>query len=130
MISKGNKIYSVLHSKCPKCNEGDVFESKNPYNLKEFASMYANCSVCAQSTQPEPGFYYGAMYVSYALTVGLGIVVGGLMLFFDYTPMATIAVLSVLLVVLAPVSFRLSRMIWFNMFYHYDKNVIQKNKTV
>lgn len=33
--------------------------------------MHANCPVCGVSLTPEPGFYFGALYVSYAFTVAL-----------------------------------------------------------
>jgi uncharacterized protein (DUF983 family) len=122
MISKGNILYSVLYSKCPKCNEGKLFESKNPYHLKKFALMVDKCSVCGQSTQPEPGFYFGAMYVSYALAVGLGIALGGSMLYAGASAMSTVVAISLTLIFLGPLNFRWSRIIWLALFYPYDKN--------
>jgi uncharacterized protein (DUF983 family) len=120
MLSKGNKLYSILYSKCPKCHEGDVFESKNPYQIKQFASMPERCSVCNQQIQPEPGFFFGAMYVSYALAVGLGIVMGTPMLIYEAEMMTVIYAISLALIILSPLNFRWSRMIWMNMFIHYS----------
>jgi hypothetical protein len=34
-------------------------------------SMHMECAHCQQSFEPEPGFYYGAMYMSYGLNVVL-----------------------------------------------------------
>ena len=70
---QGTKLYSILHAKCPKCHQGDFFETSNPYNLKKFDKMYNRCAVCAEDFERETGFYYGAMYVSYALTVAFGV---------------------------------------------------------
>jgi hypothetical protein len=127
MIKKGNKLYSILFSKCPKCHQENIFKSANPYNLKQFADMHLNCPVCGQSSDPEPGFYYGAMYVSYALAVGLGIFIGSIMLLMEFSAMAVIIAISTLLVVLAPLNFRYSRMIWINLFYHYNKYYSSEN---
>lgn len=33
--------------------------------------MYAACPNCHVSLEPEPGFYFGAMFVSYAFTVAI-----------------------------------------------------------
>ena len=35
--------------------------------------MHHHCPVCNESFERETGFYYGAMYVSYGLTVGFGV---------------------------------------------------------
>ena len=71
MFGKGSKLYSIFKMKCPSCHEGDFFTTKNAYNLKKVAEMHARCPVCNQSYEPEPNFYYGSMYVSYAYTVAL-----------------------------------------------------------
>src|SRR3954464_16077383 len=67
---------SVLDNRCPRCREGHLFVSKNPYALKhhQFMKMNEKCPVCGQPTDIEVGFYYGTSYVSYALTVAFSIV--------------------------------------------------------
>ena len=97
-----------------------MFESKNPFNLKKFDSMPEECPVCKQKTCPEPGFYYGAMYVSYALVVGFGIFLGAVFLLEGASPLSTIIAISIGTILLSPLSFRYSRMIWLNFFYHYN----------
>ncbi|WP_424964423.1 DUF983 domain-containing protein [Ekhidna sp.] len=37
--------------------------------------MHKKCPNCSQSLEPEPGFYTGAMYVSYAFQVAIIIAV-------------------------------------------------------
>ncbi|MGB0368672.1 MAG: DUF983 domain-containing protein, partial [Flavobacteriales bacterium] len=74
-MKKGSKIYSMLRLKCPRCHEGDLFLHKNPYSFTKLEKMPDNCPVCDQKYWPEPGFYYGAMYVSYALTIALSVAV-------------------------------------------------------
>lgn len=130
MINKGEKLYSIFYSKCARCSEGNVYESANPYNLKKFDALVINCSVCGQNNDPEPGFYFGAMYVSYGLTVGIGIVTSVVMILLSFSVLTIIITLSAILILLAPLSFRWSRMIWLNMFVHYDKKFLkQKQET-
>ena len=75
MSFQETKLYSVLAAKCPKCHKGDFFETSNPYNLKKFDKMHKKCPECGQDFELETGFYYGAMYVSYGLTVMFGLIV-------------------------------------------------------
>ena len=119
-FSKGSKLYSILYSKCPRCHQGEMFESKNPFNLKKFDSMPEECVICGQKTCPEPGFYYGAMYVSYALVVGFGVFLGSIFLLEGASPLSAIIAISIGSILLSPLSFRYSRMIWINFFYHYN----------
>lgn len=123
MLLKGTKAYSVLHSKCPRCNEGDFFVTNNPYDLKKFDKMYKECAVCSQSFEMETGFYYGAMYVSYGLSVAFGIalflllsVAGGVS--FDHF----FITISIMLIVMIPLIYRTSRLIWINIFVKYKAN--------
>ena len=58
---------------CPKCGQGKLFKNPNPYNFKTIADMPDNCPHCNLSFMPEPGFYYGAMFMSYVVTVALSV---------------------------------------------------------
>jgi len=49
------------------------------YNPLRIAVIYQNCYCCGNKFQPETGFYFGAMYFSYALVSGVSIA-GGFML--------------------------------------------------
>jgi hypothetical protein len=73
--------------------------------------MNTHCPVCDVSLEPEPGFYYGAMFVSYAFTVVLFAITAGIIYFFfspatELTYIIAIIVVSILFV---PFSFRYSR---------------------
>jgi uncharacterized protein (DUF983 family) len=122
MFNKGSKLYSILLNKCPHCHQGHFFNSSNPFNLRQFDKMENNCSVCNSSFMPETGFYFGAMFVSYALNVAIMVTLwlGIELLGPDNLPLAYyligIIVPSVLLV---PLTFRLARLIWINIFVRY-----------
>jgi uncharacterized protein (DUF983 family) len=57
------KLSSIFKARCPACHEGPV--------LKNIFGIYPRCSVCGHDFCPEPGFYLGAMAVSFMLTAML-----------------------------------------------------------
>lgn len=61
---------ALLQGKCPRCREGNIFKHRASHVLK-FSEMHTHCQVCGISFEPEPGFYYGAMFISYAFTVAI-----------------------------------------------------------
>lgn len=129
MLPKGNKIYSIVHMKCPRCQEGDFLIS-HPYDLKHTGDIHETCNVCGLKYAKEPGFYYGAMYVAYALGVALFVTLWtSFGLFFPGTDTwVQIATIIGVTIIGAPYIFALSKIIWANMFIHYDKNAISYDK--
>lgn len=131
MIGKGSKLYSILGMRCPKCHEGKLFKVSNPYKFSSMAEMNTRCSCCAEDFKREPGYYFGAAYVSYALTVALWVAVLVALITFDAIGLITYSFFEnpltflisgiVILILLLPVLYRLSRSIWINLFVHYDK---------
>src|SRR6476620_11429647 len=66
-------ILNLLACKCPRCRKGDMFEDKNPWNLKKTMKMNKECPVCGQPFDIEVGFYFGSSYVSYAASIALSV---------------------------------------------------------
>jgi uncharacterized protein (DUF983 family) len=67
MMAKTSKFYAFTHCKCPNCRRGNVFSgSMYGFNIQQ---TYDVCSHCAQKFEIEPGYFYAAMYVSYAMNV-------------------------------------------------------------
>jgi len=124
MISKGTKAYSVFNNKCPRCHEGDFFKYKSGTNIRHFAEMHDYCPVCNLSYIQEPGYYYGAMYVSYAINVAIMVTiwVAFMVLAPEHFSIWWMVLLSVIAGVgLAPFTFRLARLLWINFFIRYDR---------
>jgi uncharacterized protein (DUF983 family) len=127
MEAKESKLKSIIQGTCPKCHVGRVFIHKNPYASWSFTKMHDHCSHCGQSFDPEPGFYQGAMYVSYALTLAITFPVGLLLLFvLNVDLFVVLAVLTFLLLAFLPVIFRLSRLVWLNFFIRYRPSASSK----
>jgi len=122
MLSQGSKLYSILNYKCPRCHKGDLFTHKG-WSYTNFSKMPGACPCCNQSFEPEVGFYYGAMYVSYALTTALliAILVALHVLLEEVTMLSFLGSLAVALLLFLPFIFRMSRAIWINFFVHYNK---------
>ncbi len=123
---KGLKIYSIANRKCPICHEGNYFVGNNPYDLKNFDKDRINCEQCGHKFEIENGFYYGAMYISYGLSVAIGVsIFMALYVLFDALPLWVYIVSIIIgIIVFMPVSFRISRMVWMNMFSGYGKKEI------
>ncbi len=122
IVGKGSKLYSIFRMKCPRCHEGEFFVS-NPYDLKHAGEIHEKCSKCGLKYSKEPGFYYGAMYVSYALGVALFVTLWVSMnLFFDIESTGVqIGVIITITLVLTPYLYALSKIIWANFFIRYDQ---------
>jgi len=109
-------ISKLLSGSCPRCGKGKVF-SFPIYRIFYFHKMNKMCSHCEVSFEPEPGFYIGAMFVSYALNVGVLLSVG-IMLYLLYSPSdwVYISVVSFFVIVFSPFTFRFSRIIFLHSF--------------
>lgn len=124
---EGTKLYSIFRMKCPRCHQGNLFETKNPYNFSEIDKMPDNCPHCNQKYWIEPGFYYGAMYISYALTVALSVAVFvAMIVLWEFDIMWYLGLNFTSILILFPPIFRLSRSIWINIFVKTDKSLFQE----
>ena len=121
MFKKGTKLFSILFNKCPKCHEGDFMVEKNPFKLHKAFEMHKNCSNCNFKYMMEPSFFYGAMYVNYGLTVGISIITFVIStVLFKLGFLESFLPIVVTLILTAPISLRLSRIIWINLFVKYS----------
>jgi uncharacterized protein (DUF983 family) len=114
---KGTRLYSVLRWKCPNCHGGDLFCTSNPYNPSRIAEMPDSCPDCGQKYLLEPGFYYGAMYVSYALTVALSVAVFvAMIVLWEFSIGWYLGLNAAAIILMFPIIFRTSRAVWLNIF--------------
>lgn len=124
-----NQLSSVLKLKCPRCGEGDMFCNKNVYQYKGFFDMHENCPHCGQKFELEPGFYYGAMYVSYGLTIVISVAVFVAMSIFNVFSIKWYLVADILALVLTlPYVFKVSRSLWLMLMVKPDETTIHKHE--
>ena len=107
---------ALLSGKCPRCRQGDMFAYPLTA-LSKFNRMNESCPHCHVRLEPEPGFYQGAMYVGYAFTLAVILIVG-LILYFLGDPSEWVYIGTVIgiMLVLVPVNYRFSRIVYLYTF--------------
>lgn len=121
-----NMLVNILQTKCPRCHKGDLFESKNPYHFGKMTATKTHCQSCGLKYEIEPGFFFGAMYISYALNVALFVF---FMLFVLDDKISTVRFLAyygITSAILYPIIFRLSRTIWAHILIKFEPNKISE----
>jgi uncharacterized protein (DUF983 family) len=120
---KRSALAGIVSMRCPRCREGKMFPEGTLYSSK-FMNMNDRCSFCGQSFNPEPGYYFGAMFVSYGINAAFFIAVWVAMYFTMEEVSLTAMIMALLVVVfgLLPITFRLSRVLWIYLFVRYDRS--------
>ena len=111
-----SQFTDIITEKCPICREGHVFAKKGNPLLFRMPKMNTECSVCGHKFEKEPGFFYGAMYVSYGVTIIEMAPIFLLSRLFVDDYVTTIMIIAASAFLLSTFNFRLSRMIWMYMF--------------
>jgi len=128
----GFSIKACWNYKCPRCRQGDIFEK--PLQLNNPLAMPKRCTYCNQLTEPEIGFYYGAMMVSYGISAWLflGIVLI-LVFYFDWSVNQAMVVVIILAIVTYLKLLRFSRSMWLHLMVKHspeeEKKAILASKT-
>jgi uncharacterized protein (DUF983 family) len=109
--STHSRWWAILRQRCPRCRQGHVFRGSTDMN--------PGCPVCGLPFEREQGYFLGAMYVSYTISMvvlGLMMWVGSLLLpTWDLGVLVLVA--CVFYLPLVPMVFRYSRVIWI----HFDR---------
>lgn len=103
-------LSSLLQQKCPRCRTAHPFI--NPTYSYSFLKMHKRCPNCNLDFNPEPGFYWGAMYISYGFNAGIAIVIS-VLLWFTANPSLEVYIAVVLGIstLLGPAVIRYSRLL-------------------
>jgi uncharacterized protein (DUF983 family) len=104
---------AMLHGKCPKCREGNIFPI-SMFSYRKLTVVNQRCPNCDAVLIPEPDFFYGAMYISYAFSVALVINVMIIItwLFDDPDVMTYILTVLVANLILLPLMLRYSKILY------------------
>lgn len=121
-LGKKSILKSIYQCKCPRCHEGDMFLKGKLFNPAKFSVMNKNCGHCGQSFEPEPGYYFGAMFISYSINTALFISVWVALYLFkeDYSLTLLLSLLGVSAIVFLPFIYRVSRSIWIAIFIPFE----------
>ena len=118
-----DRIRSFLSGKCPSCRTGKLFKGA-PYS-RDFLKMHKNCPHCERNLEREPGFYWGAFFISYGIVTGL---VLSQMIFFYFAGWIRndliFLIIPLVVLLLSPLIFQYSRIIFLYLFggIRFDNN--------
>ena len=123
------KGLSLLHGKCPRCQSGKMFKY-HAFNLQKFTEMNDDCSVCGLHFEIEPGFFWGAMYISYTITTGMMLVLGALTYLIGNNPNFWwyVGIICGTVILSTTLLYRYSRVLMLYLFssVHFDEKYVTK----
>ena len=111
-MSHTPQIDAILKAKCPKCRRGSIFSG--PMYGFSFQKTNEFCPHCRMRFEVEPGYFYAAMYVSYAFVVGEMLTTGMLTYYItgnDKSPWLYITTILTSILLLTPINYRYSRVL-------------------
>lgn len=107
-----SEFSAAVQCKCPRCRRGKLFDGPM-YGFKS-QTMHKRCSHCHLVYEREPGYFYVAMFVSYAFNVAELVILGvGTYLLTGNleNPWLYLIVLFSGAILLAPFNYRYSRVV-------------------
>lgn len=115
-------IKNIFSNNCPNCHKGKVFKDKSFFFSIGFPKMNEYCSHCNNKFEKEPGYFFGSMFVSYAIGVAEAIItyVIAHQFFKENFDLRMIPIIAGVILLLSSFNLRLSRMIWIYMFKDYS----------
>ena len=116
-----NLLLKILKGRCPNCAKGDIFCTSGSIFLFKMPKMPERCKICNYKFEKETGFFFGAMYVSYALAAGemiMVLVLGWYIVSLE--PLSVFAIITLVIILTSAINFRLSRIIW--IYLCHEKN--------
>jgi uncharacterized protein (DUF983 family) len=122
-----SKTWAMLHAKCPRCRRGNMFSGK-VYSLTT-NKINEDCPHCGLHFEIEPGYFYAAMYVSYALNVAVSVNIALLTYLLTHNNTSPWLYTGAIIggcFLLSPVIFRSSRVLllyWLSPKIHYYPNL-------
>ena len=110
-------VKDIVTARCPACRKEKLFVHPI-HRLDKMLMMHKTCPACHQDFVQEPGFYFGAMYFSYAFSIAIMVFfgVGFNVLFRPVEVWPILVVVFVPALVLSPFNYRLSRSIMLYIF--------------
>ncbi|MCY7349856.1 MAG: DUF983 domain-containing protein [Cytophagaceae bacterium] len=126
------KFQAMIGGRCPRCRQGKVFMAPW-WQVTKFSRMHEHCPHCGLRYEVEPGLFFGAMFISYAISVGIMIGIGVLSFVIFNDPdniwLYYIIPITVASLVAVPFNFRISRVIMLHLFsgVRYEENLSNRS---
>lgn len=114
-------LASLWKYKCPRCRKADLFIS--PFNISKPLDMNRRCEACDLNFEPEPGYYFGAMFISYGISAVLFLTIAALLYFIFHLEVNSILAWIVFIGAICFLKIlRLSRSVWIHIMSRYEPN--------
>jgi uncharacterized protein (DUF983 family) len=108
--AKPSALVGILRQCCPRCRAGKIFRGSI---FRGFPKMFERCEVCNLKFEREPGYFLGAMYVSYGLALAtIAMIAALLWITTPWSIVKDIVWACVLFLPLAPWLTLLARVLW------------------
>ena len=112
-------LSSVWTYKCPRCRQTKIY--KEPFQLSEPVAMPECCAKCELRFEPEPGYYWGAMFISYILSGWFFLIIALSLIFLaGWSVNQAMAAVLVVAALTYMKFLRFSRSLWIHLMVKYD----------
>ena len=107
-------LRKILTNECPNCDEGHIYSDNNIYFKFSQNRMHKECHHCGFKFEKEPGFFFGAMYISYALSIAEAVSVFVISRMFFESAFDPRIILNIVITLILQSLFnmRIARIIW------------------
>ena len=108
-------LTAILHGVCPRCRQGKIYRRSF---LRSWLDMYDRCPNCGLHYEREQGYFLGAMYASYFLSVpAVGLLTWAINVWLvpEWTLEKAIFLAAPPFILMSPLIFRYSRVIWMHL---------------
>ena len=117
----GLSLKAMWQYKCPRCRSKDSYLFKTPFQITQPLDMNERCMVCDQNFEPEPGYYYGAMFISYIMSTFLMLPMALILVFyFKWSEFSAMLLVIFVGMVLFIRILRMSRSLWIHFMIKYN----------
>lgn len=118
-MKKIGLLTSMWTYKCPRCRKADLFVI--PFNLSKPLDMHKRCEACDLNFEPEPGYYFGAMFISYGISAVFFLAIAATLYFaFDLGANPILAWIVFIGAIFFMKILRLSRSVWIHIMTRYE----------
>ncbi|MEH6537274.1 MAG: DUF983 domain-containing protein [Psychroserpens sp.] len=111
------RLITIAKGKCPKCEKSNIFSTRGNLLLFQIPQIKDTCENCNFKFEREPGFFFGAMFVSYGIAIVQFVVVFILsFVVIGLSPLYSFFAVVLAAMLFSTLNFRLSRIIWIHLF--------------
>ncbi len=105
-------VWVAIIGRCPRCFRGRIFRS--------LLKMNDHCPVCGLQFEREYGYFLMSIFIAYLIDGIILVPLGIYMVRNQVDTVSTTSVLLLILVVVTPISFRYSRIVWLHIDHYLD----------